>query len=76
MRLEAPLSLQLFLVLSIPPFLAGPSNFGENAEVGRGSDEDNSMLSRYGEKEDVEALAQRAMSRFDGYEENEAPLGK
>ena len=34
------------------------------------------MLSRYGEKEDVEALAQRAMSRFDGFGENEAPLGK
>jgi len=58
------------------PGIAGPSNFGENAEVGRGSDEDNNMLSRYGEKEDVEAIAQRAMSRFDGFGENEAPLGR
>ena len=57
-------------------FIAGPSNYDENAEVGRGNDEDDSLLSRYGEKEDVDALAQRAVAPYDGYDDNEGQFSK
>ena len=56
--------------------LAGNSNYNENAEVGRGNDEDDSLLNRFGEKEDVDSLSQRGISRYDGYDDNEGPLSE
>ena len=49
----------------------GPSNYDENAEVGRGSDDDNGIISRYANKEDVDAIAQNAISRLNANDEEE-----
>ena len=56
--------------------LAGPSNYDENSEVGRGNDEDDGLLNRFSEKEDADSLTQHAISRYDGYDDSEGPLSK
>lgn len=49
----------------------GPSNYDENAEVGRGNDDDNGIISRYANKEDVDAIAQNAISHLNSNDEEE-----
>ena len=50
--------------------VAAPSNYEDNAEVGRNSDDDNSMIGRYTESDDVDTMTQRAITKINGVDDD------
>eukprot|EP00795_Rhopilema_esculentum_P011538 gene11538-21763_t len=52
------------------PGIAAPSNYGDNAEVGRNNDDDNGMIGRYTESDDVDTMTQRAITKINGVDDD------